>query len=75
MKFIDKYWAKTPKKWRKRGDFALVLLVVIQTAIIGAPQEVLSTRQSYWLSLGLTLIVTSYKFWTNTHTEDENTSI
>ena len=79
MKTPKKLWIDykkpTPEKWRKRGDYALLMLATIQVAIAGAPIEVLSIRQSYWLSLILTLVGTTYKFWTNTHTEDENNTI
>ena len=65
------YKEPTPDKWRKRGDYALVLLASIQIAIASAPAEVLTIRQSYWISLILTLVITSYKFWTNTQTNED----
>lgn len=71
---IEDYKKPTDPKWRKRGDFALIMAIALQTLIATAPEEVLSTKQSYWLAGAITLVTTAYKFWTNTHAkEDENT--
>ena len=72
MKFIDNYWRKTPKKWRKLGDGALALLVTVQTVIMSAPADVLTPRESYWITSILTISLTIFKLWTNTHTENED---
>jgi hypothetical protein len=68
---IIDYKKPTPVRFRKMGDFALLMLVTIQSAIAAAPEEILSTKQSYWLGTIMTLIVVGFKFWTNTQT-DEN---
>jgi len=78
MKSPKKLWidykTPTPAKWRKLGDFALLMLVTLQSIIAAAPEEVLSTKESYWIGVSLTLLVVGFKFWTNTHT-DENKSV
>lgn len=79
MKTPKKLWidykTPTPAKWRKLGDFALLMLVTLQSIIAAAPEEILSTKESYWIGVSLTLLVVGFKFWTNTHTENENISI
>lgn len=72
--WID-YKKPTAKAWRKRGDFALLMLVTVQGLIISAPTEVLNPKESYWLGGILTVLVIAFKFWTNTHTEDENNPV
>jgi len=79
MKTPKKLWidykSPTPAKWRKMGDFALLMLVTLQSIIGSTPEEILSTKQSYWIGTVLTLVGVGFKFWTNTHTEDENSSV
>lgn len=64
IKQIRSYNARN-SKFKKLGDYALVLLMAAQTVIAAAPQEVLSLKQSYWVSVCLTLSCVTIKFWCN----------
>lgn len=61
----------TPARWRRVGDLALLLLIGLQTSIAAAPEEVLSTKQSYWLGTIMSLLLITFKFWTNTRTDED----
>lgn len=61
------YWQPTPVKWRMVGDFALILVPVIQGGLLGAPG--LTDNGKYWISFISTVVLTAVKFWTNTKKE------
>jgi hypothetical protein len=58
-----KYSDPTPRHWRKIGDFALILMVVIEGYL---PQLPLSESQHSWATFAVALLGASIKFWTNT---------
>ena len=65
---IKQAWANyqkpTPVKWRKIGDFALIMLPVLQGGLMGAPD--LSDATKYYIGFIATVLITGFKFWTNT---------
>ena len=67
---IENYKKPTPPKWRKIGDFALLLIPVFHTSIGNAPEGTFTTRQLYWIGLVLTTFPLAIKFWTSTKVEE-----
>lgn len=76
MKLWDNYKKRTPKKWRIRGDFALLGAMIIQIIdfitpfIADAPG--LTDLEKYWVPKILSTILIIYKFWTNTKKDQPN---
>jgi hypothetical protein len=68
MKFWDNYKKPTPAKWRKRGDFALLLLVALQPFILTAP---FNDVVKWYIEVIFTTLLVVFKFWTNTKKENE----
>lgn len=62
MKIKDKYFAPTPKKWRKLGDALLAVSMYAQT-------QQMFTGQSDWLTV-LSMAGLAGKFLTNFFSED-----
>ena len=58
-----KYAEPTPTFWRKMGDYALVVMVLIEGYLPNLP---LTDEQHKWASFIVALLLTSFKFWTNT---------
>ncbi len=73
MKLWDNYKRATPVKWRKIGDFALIMLPVIQVGVMGAPAGTFTVIQQYWIGFGASILIPAFKFWTNTKKEEEPT--
>jgi hypothetical protein len=63
MSIKKKYYDPTPRHYRKIGDFALVIMVVIEAYL---PQLPLSESQHAWAAFGVALLGAAIKFWTNT---------
>jgi hypothetical protein len=71
----DSYKKPTPVRWRKIGDFALVMLPVIQVGLMGAPEGTFSPGQQYWIGFASSILIPAFKFWTNTRKEISLTTI
>lgn len=65
------FYHPTPKKWRIIGDFALGLLVAVQPVLHDMP---VTDQTKYWVNLGVTIMLVSFKFFTNLFKEEEETS-
>lgn len=65
----ENYKKPTPVKWRKVGDFALLLCVFLSGSIMSLP---IDEQGKLWTIFGLNLISTIIKFWTNTNKDEKN---
>jgi hypothetical protein len=65
---ISNYMKPTPAKWRKIGDFVLIIQAVLSANIPALP---IAENKKIWAMLVVNLIGTTVKFWTNTKKEDE----
>lgn len=72
VKVLNKQWENykkpTPVKWRKKGDYALVLLMALQPFLMTAP---FSDKVKWYVDVIFTFLLVSFKFWTNTKKENE----
>jgi hypothetical protein len=70
---MQKVWANykkpTPIRWRKIGDFALIMIPVIQTSLLGAPEGIFSDHMKFWVGVISSITLTGIKFFTNTFVE------
>lgn len=69
---IENYSKPTPIKWRKIGDYILVLQVLITAQ---APAWPIADNIKVWIVSGVNFLGTSIKFWTNTRKEDGNSPV
>ena len=60
---IENYKKPTPKKWRKIGDFALILIIVLEAQLNAMPIV------NEWAKWGIATALIAFKFWTNTRTD------
>jgi hypothetical protein len=67
----ENYKKPVPFKWRKRGDFALALLVALQPFLLTAP---FNEKVKWYIDVTFTILIVTFKFWTNTR-KDEETNI
>lgn len=70
-KIWENYKKPTPVKWRKIGDFALLMLPVIQGGLLSAPN--VTESQKYWIGFIASILIPAFKFWTNTQKDTEAT--
>lgn len=65
---ISNYKKPTPKKWRKIGDYVLLVtgLVPMQLPLLPIPDN-----QKVWIGAISTLLGITIKFWTNTKKDPE----
>jgi hypothetical protein len=72
VKKLNKEWENykkpTPVKWRKRGDYALVLLIALQPFLMTAP---FSDKVKWYIDVIFTFLLVTFKFWTNTKKQNE----
>lgn len=59
----ENYKKPVPIKWRKIGDFALVISTFLSGSIMGLP---LPDSEKLWIIFILNFISTCLKFWANT---------
>ena len=60
---INNYKKPTPNRWRKIGDYILLItgLIPIQLPMLPIPDN-----QKVWIGAGSTFVGITLKFWTNT---------
>lgn len=63
-KIAESYQKPTPKKWRRIGDFALLLCIAIQPSIDAMPLQDIQLKE--WLVWGFSTFLILFKFYTNT---------
>lgn len=66
---IDNYKHPTPARFRKIGDLCLVVMPVIQSGIMSAPD--LGDSAKYWLMLAVSVVMVTAKFITNMFKDDQ----
>ncbi len=71
---IESYKQATPWKWRRAGDFALLLIPAIQLIVGNAPEGTFTKNELYWINSISSLLLLAFKFWTNTRKEDVETT-
>jgi len=62
-KLIDRYKQPTPKKWRMIGDFAIIVVPVLEIQLNQMPTV------NPWVKWSITTSLILFKFWTNTRVE------
>lgn len=66
---LSNYHKPTPKKWRLRGDTAILISLVLwlmEDFITTAPVDFMSPELSHWIIKGIGAIAMIFKFYTNT---------
>ena len=64
------YSKPTPKKWRVRGDAALLVALVVDSMLMTMP---ISDWEHYeWFKWGVNSFAILFKFYTNTHSDDNS---
>jgi uncharacterized membrane-anchored protein len=66
---LSNYHKPTPRKWRLRGDTAILislLLWVLEDFFTSAPESFLSPDVTHWIIKGIGAIAMIFKFYTNT---------
>lgn len=69
QKVWENYKKPTPVKFRKIGDFSLLLIPVIQIGLAEAPEGVLEPSTKFWIGFVASIVLTIVKFLTNTMPE------
>ncbi|MFA6260404.1 MAG: hypothetical protein WC760_02980 [Bacteroidia bacterium] len=64
---IENHRKPTPKKWRRIGDFALLLAIAIEPIIKSMPLE--DGPLKNWMAWVMGALLIVLKFWTNTRTD------
>ena len=67
MKIFENYKKPTPAKWRKIGDYVLVLQMFLSANIPALP---IPENTKLWVMLAVNFIGTTVKFWTNTKKDE-----
>lgn len=65
MNIIKRYKQPTPPYWRRIGDYALVIMVLLEAMLPTLP---ISKDAHLWGAFAVALIGATVKFWTNTKT-------
>jgi hypothetical protein len=72
MTSLNKVWEDykkpTPPKYRKIGDFALLLIPTIEAALATAPSEVMGEISKFYVGFACSVILVGIKFFSNTYT-------
>lgn len=61
---VENYKKPTPKKWRDRGDAALLTAIAIEPIIQSMPLSNIVAKE--WVVWGFSSALILFKFWTNT---------
>jgi len=66
---LNNYNKPTPRRWRYKGDTAVLIALVLWLAedfVAAAPESIMSPEMAHWVVKGIGAIALLYKFYTNT---------